>query len=52
MTPSDLRAASKLVYDKCGYKYTPALMEAESLEYAACDFQMNEYRFIYYQYQR
>ncbi|WP_106530679.1 MepB family protein [Chitinophaga niastensis] len=38
---SDLLAARELVYDKCGYEYTPPLMEAESAEYGACTFELN-----------
>ncbi|CAL1518798.1 MepB family protein [Chitinophaga sp. MM2321] len=39
--PADLIAARKLVYDKCHYKYTEPLMEAESAEYGACTFELN-----------
>jgi hypothetical protein len=38
---SDLQLAQKLVFDKCSFKYTSPIMEAESAEYSACVFELN-----------
>jgi hypothetical protein len=38
---SALVSIQKLVFDKCGFEYTPALAEDESAEYGAHTFQLN-----------
>ncbi|MEN2402673.1 MepB family protein [Flavobacterium sp. MC2016-06] len=40
--PSDLILAKELVYDFCNFEVTVPQAEAESKEYDACDFQINQ----------
>jgi hypothetical protein len=39
---NDLIFALKNIYDKCGFRYTEPIFEKESIEYAACTFEVNE----------
>lgn len=45
---SDLKMIKELVYDKCGFELTNLILRKESLEYAACSFELDgrivEYR--------
>lgn len=38
---NDLKLAKELVYDKCGFDFTNAILYKESLEYGACTFELN-----------
>lgn len=38
---NDLAIIQTMVFDACGFEYTPALPEPESAEYAACAFEIN-----------
>lgn len=37
---SDLKMIKELVYDKCGFEFTNLNLRKESLEYAACSFEL------------
>ena len=37
----DLKIAKELVYDKCGFDLTNASLDAESIAYGACSFELN-----------
>ena len=39
--PPDLLITKELVFDPLGFESTPAVMEAESVEYGACSFKLN-----------
>ena len=39
--PTDLIEVQKLAYEQAGFKYKNLVIESESQEYAACEFQLN-----------
>lgn len=42
LIPDDLLKAKEFIYDYCGHQCSPPIKEAESAEYAACDFKIND----------
>lgn len=38
---NELKLAKELVYDKCGFDFTNAILYKESMEYGACSFELN-----------